>query len=70
MEAETIKENFKTVFNRLEALERKMDGNGRPGLTERLASLERATALNTKILMAILAAVVGIVAQLIRDGAA
>ncbi|MBR1609169.1 MAG: hypothetical protein IJ678_06085 [Kiritimatiellae bacterium] len=60
-----IEERIRTLFNRTEALEHKVDGNGQPGIVSRMAVVETQMALHTRLLWTILAAVLGVIAELI-----
>lgn len=58
MDPET-REQLKTVFRRLEAVEHKLDGNGRPGLIERLAALEKSITITNRLLLCVFGTCVG-----------
>lgn len=67
MNDEAVAENIKTIFHRLDtgdkrvdAVEEKLNGNGRPGLLERMAAMERSVATTNRMLLAVFTVCVGI----------
>ena len=71
MNDEAIAENFKTVFHRIEAGEKradgfdeKLNGNGRPGLCERVTAVESDLATIKRMLLAVFTVCVGILFKL------
>lgn len=67
MNDEAIAENFKTIFHRLEAGEKradgfdeKLNGNGRPGLCERMSAMESDMTTIKRMLLAVFTVCVGI----------
>ena len=60
MNDEAVAENLKTIFHRVAAVEEKLNGNGRPGLLERMAALERSVATTNRMLLAVFTVCVGI----------
>lgn len=57
---ESTKTAIHELRKRLDKVESKLDGNGRPGIMERLSSMERAQAVTNRLLLAVFTACVGI----------
>lgn len=45
---------------RIKKLEERLDGNGRPGIAERLSALERGVAMTNRMLLAVFSVCIGI----------
>lgn len=62
-------ESLRGAWHEIHDMKRQLYGNGRPGLLERIAAVERNQVITNRLLLAVFSGVVGIVLKLFGGGA-